>query len=168
MIGRREELFTGKYTELFLYGLLLLNLTLHRLYGLPNLSILILLLPLAFLPSDRLGLKSPWNASLLALPLLYLLYPQNFFSLSLQAFAEELFFRAYLMQRLSNLNVSVLFTVPHVILYTDLWSVLTFFPSLLYGYIYQRTGSLVFVSLLHLASNILWLGFLVSYMHSGN
>ncbi|QID33593.1 CPBP family glutamic-type intramembrane protease [Pampinifervens florentissimum] len=89
-------------------------------------------------------------------------------SLSLQAFAEELFFRAYLMQRLSNLNVSVLFTVPHVILYTDLWSVLTFLPSLLYGYAYQRTGSLVFVSLLHLASNILWLGFLVSYMHSGN
>ncbi len=156
------------YTELLLYGLLLFSLVLHRAYGLPNLSIIVLLLPLVFLPSERFGVKSPWNLSLLALPLLYVLHPQNFMSLSLQAFAEELFFRAYLMQRLSNLNVSVLFTVPHVILYTDLWSVLTFFPSLLYGYIYQRTGSLAFVSFLHLASNILWLDFLVSYMHSGN
>lgn len=82
-------------------------------------------------------------------------------SLTLQAFAEELFFRAYLMQRFSNLTVSVLFTIPHIILYVDLWSVLTFFPSLLYGYIYQRTGSLAFVSLLHLASNLLWFTFLV-------
>ncbi len=156
------------YTELLLYGLLLFSLVLHRAYGLPNLSIIVLLLPLVFLPLERFGVKSPWNLSLLALPLLYVLHPQNFMSLSLQAFAEELFFRAYLMQRLSNLNVSVLFTVPHVILYTDLWSVLTFFPSLFYGFVYKKTNSLAFVSLLHLASNILWLGFLVSYMHSGN
>lgn len=156
------------YTEFILYALLLLNLTFHRLYAFPNLSTIILLLPLAFLPSERFGLKSPWNASLLALPLLYILYPQNFLSLSLQAFAEELFFRAYLMQRLSNFVVSVLFTVPHVILYMDLWSVLTLFPSLLYGYTYQKTKSLAFVSLMHLASNVLWLGLLVSYMHGGN
>ncbi len=148
------------YTELLLYGLLLFSLVLHRAYGLPNLSIIVLLLPLVFLPSERFGVKSPWNLSLLALPLLYVLHPQNFMSLTLQAFAEELFFRAYLMQRFSNLTVSVLFTIPHIILYADLWSVLTFFPSLLYGYIYQRTGSLAFVSLLHLASNLLWFTFL--------
>ncbi len=148
------------YTELLLYGLLLFSLVLHRVYSLPNLGLIVLLLPLVFLPLERFGVKSPWNLSLLALPLLYVLHPQNFMSLTLQAFAEELFFRAYLMQRFSNLTVSVLFTLPHIILYADLWSLLTFFPSLLYGYIYQRTGSLAFVSLLHLASNLLWFTFL--------
>ncbi len=134
------------YTELLLYGLLLFSLVLHRVYGLPNLSIIALLLPLVFLPLERFGVKSPWNLSLLALPLLYVLHPQNF------------------MQRFSNLTVSVLFTIPHIILYVDLWSVLTFFPSLLYGYIYQRTGSLAFVSLLHLASNLLWFTFLAKLL----
>ncbi len=156
------------YTELLLYGLFLFNILFHRLFGLPNLGIIVLLLPLVFLPSEKLGLKSVWNLSLLLLPPLYLLYPKDFASLALQAFAEELFFRAYLMQRFSNLVVSVLFTLPHVVLYTDLWSVLTFFPSLFYGYAYQRTGSLALVSLLHLASNVLWFGFLASYMHGGH
>ena len=85
-----------------LYGLLLVNLLLHRLYGLPNLSPIVLLLPLAFLPYERLGIKSWWNLSLLVLPFLYMLHKENFLALSLQAFAEELFFRAYLMQRLTK------------------------------------------------------------------
>jgi membrane protease YdiL (CAAX protease family) len=155
-------------TELLLYGLLLINLTLHRLYGFPNLSTALLLLPLAFLPSERFGLRSRWNVNLLLLPFLYILYPQGFFSLALQAFAEELFFRAYLMQRFSNLAVSALFALPHIILYTDIWSVLTFFPSLFYGYVYQKTGSLGFAFLLHLASNVLWLSFLIPYVHGGH
>lgn len=149
-------MFIKRYTEAVLYGLLLVNLLLHRLYGLPNLSPIVLLLPLAFLPYERLGIKSWWNLSLLVLPFLYMLHKENFLALSLQAFAEELFFRAYLMQRLSNFTVSLLFTLPHVILYGHLWSFLTFFPSLLYGFVYQRTGSLALVSLLHLGSNVLW------------
>lgn len=156
MIGRRTKLFTKRYTEALLYSLLLLNLLLHRLYNLPNFSPLLLLLPLVFLPYERLGIKNWWNLSLLSLPFLYMLHKENFFALSLQAFAEELFFRAYLMQSLSNLSVSLLFTLPHIILYSDLWSFLTFFPSLFYGFVYQRTGSLALVSLLHLASNLLW------------
>lgn len=161
-------MFIKKYSELILYTLLLLSILLSKFFGIPNLGIFVLLSPIAFLPSERFGLKNPWNASLLFLPILYLLYPINFLSLSLQAFAEELFFRAYLMRRYSNLFVSLLFTLPHVILYTDLWSILTFFPSLFYGFVYQKTGSLAFVSLLHLVSNVLWLGFLVPYMHSGH
>lgn len=149
-------MFTKRYTEALLYALLILSLLTHKLYNLPNLSIFVLLLPISFLPQERFGLKSPWNFSLLLLPLVYFLHPQNFFSLSLQAFAEELFFRAYLMSKFSNLQVSLLFTLPHVILYGNLWSWLTFFPSLFYGLVYARTGSLVFVSLLHLVSNALW------------
>jgi membrane protease YdiL (CAAX protease family) len=34
--------------------------------------------------------------------------------------------------------------------------VLTFFPSLLFGIVYQKTQSLIFVSLLHLYSNLVY------------
>ncbi|MFN7065548.1 MAG: type II CAAX prenyl endopeptidase Rce1 family protein [Aquificaceae bacterium] len=128
----------------------------HKLYNLPNLSMLILLIPLIFLPSQRLGIKNPWSLSLFLLPFIYLLYPKNFLEILLQAFAEELFFRAYLMQSFSNLKVSLLFTIPHVILYTSLWSFLTFLPSLFFGFVYQKTGSLALVSLLHMLSNLFW------------
>ncbi|MCS7308301.1 MAG: CPBP family glutamic-type intramembrane protease [Aquificaceae bacterium] len=159
-------MFIRKYTELFLYGLLILSLLSYRFLGFPNLSPIILFLPLAFIPSERLGIKSPWNLSLFSLPFLHYLYPENFLNLALQALAEETFFRAYLMSRFSLLFTSVLFTLPHVILYGDLWSVLTFFPSLLFGVVYQRTGSLVFVSLLHLLSNLLWFNFLYPLLTS--
>ncbi|MCX7989319.1 MAG: CPBP family glutamic-type intramembrane protease [Aquificaceae bacterium] len=149
-----------RYSELLLYSLLILSLLFHKFYGLPNLSLFLLLLPLVFLPSDRFGLRSVWNLSLLLLPVLYLLYPKNFLGLSLQAFAEELFFRGYLMQSFSNLKVSFLFTIPHVILYGDLWSWLTFFPSLFYGFAYRKTSSLALVTVLHLSSNVLWFRFL--------
>ncbi|MCS7171704.1 MAG: CPBP family intramembrane metalloprotease [Aquificaceae bacterium] len=153
-------MFIRKYTELTLYCLLVASLILHRLYGVPNLGLFILLLPLAFLPQESFGLKSRWNLSLLALPFLYLLHPYNFFNLAFQAFAEELFFRTYLMQRFSNFTVSIMFTAPHVILYQDFFSCLTFFPSILYGFVYKKTQSLALVSILHLSSNLLWFGFL--------
>lgn len=152
----KKRLYTEGFTEYGLYALLIFSLLLHRFYGLPNLSLLVLLLPIVFLPYERFGIKSKWNLSLFALPLLYLLHPKDFLSLLLQAFAEELFFRGFLMQRFSIFMVSLLFTLPHVILYTDIFSLLTFFPSLFYSYVYQRTGSLILVSLLHLASNIFW------------
>lgn len=156
MTGWREGLFTRAYAELLLYSLLLLTLIAHRFLSLPNLSTAVLLLPIVFLPSESFGLKSRWNLSLLLLPLLYFAHPHNFFELALQAFAEELFFRAYLMRKLSNLTVSLLFVPPHVVLYGDIFSWLTFFPSLLFGFVYRKTLSLTFVSLLHLLSNILW------------
>jgi membrane protease YdiL (CAAX protease family) len=149
-------LFTRAYTELAFYSLLLFTLALHKFFSLPNLATAVLLLPLAFLPREGFGLKSPWNFSLLLLPLLYPIHPHNFLGLSLQAFAEEVFFRAYLMRKLSNLTVSILFVFPHVLLYGGLFSWLTFFPSLLFGFVYQKTHSLALVSLLHLLSNILW------------
>lgn len=157
---------TRGYTELLLYSLLLLSLLLHRLFQLPNLSIFFLLLPLSFLPVERFGFKSRWNLSLLLLPFMSPLHSQAFLSLALQAFAEELFFRAYLMGRFSNLSVSVMFTVPHVLLYGDLWSWLTFFPSLAYGLVYRKTSSLALVSMLHLGSNVLWFSFLAPHLQA--
>jgi membrane protease YdiL (CAAX protease family) len=60
------------------------------------------------------------------------------------------------MKRYSNLEVSLMFMVPHFILYPSILSLLTFFPSLLFGFAYQKTGSLAFVSLLHLVSNLVY------------
>jgi membrane protease YdiL (CAAX protease family) len=60
------------------------------------------------------------------------------------------------MKRFSNLGVSLMFVIPHFILYPGILSLLTFFPSLLFGFAYQKTKSLAFVSLLHLVSNLVY------------
>jgi membrane protease YdiL (CAAX protease family) len=60
------------------------------------------------------------------------------------------------MKRFSNLRVSLMFVIPHFILYPGILALLTFFPSLLFGFAYQKTRSLAFVSLLHLVSNLVY------------
>jgi membrane protease YdiL (CAAX protease family) len=60
------------------------------------------------------------------------------------------------MKRFSNLRVSLMFVIPHLILYPGILSVLTFFPSLFFGFAYQKTRSLAFVSFLHLVSNLVY------------
>jgi membrane protease YdiL (CAAX protease family) len=60
------------------------------------------------------------------------------------------------MKRFSNLKVSLMFVIPHFILYPGILSLLTFFPSLLFGFAYQKTRSLAFVSFLHLVSNLVY------------
>ncbi len=70
------------------------------------------------------------------------------------AVAEETFFRGFLMKKFNNFVVSVLFVLPHVILYQNLASVLTFFPSLLFGWIYIRSGSIVAPIIYHFVSNL--------------
>jgi len=60
------------------------------------------------------------------------------------------------MKRFSNLKVSLMFVIPHFILYPGILSLLTFFPSLVFGFAYQKTKSLAFVSLLHLVSNLVY------------
>jgi hypothetical protein len=107
---------------------------------------------------DPLRWKNRWNLFLITLPACSFtgMGIYTLFSMSFSAFAEELFFRGYLMRRYSNLIVSFMFTFPHLLLYQNLQSVLTFFPSLLFGIVYQKTQSLIFVSLLHLYSNLVY------------
>jgi membrane protease YdiL (CAAX protease family) len=154
MTGKRIKSFTKSYSEPTLYLLVLLSVSLHKFLGIPNFSIFFLLFPLVFL---ELRLLDRWV-------LLWLLYPTAFLffdalwllGMTLSAFAEELFFRAYLMKRFSNLSVSLMFVIPHFILYPGILSLLTFFPSLFFGFAYQKTKSLAFVSLLHLVSNLVY------------
>ena len=154
MTDKRIRSFTKSYFEPILYLLVLLSVSLHKFLDIPNLSIFFLLFPLVFL---EIRLLDRWV-------LLWLLYPTAllFFDalwllgMTLSAFAEELFFRAYLMKRFSNLKVSLMFVIPHFILNPGILSLLTFFPSLLFGFAYQKTRSLAFVSYLHLVSNLVY------------
>lgn len=157
MIGKRIDWFIKNYSEVFLYLLLLGSLLSRKLFGLPDFSTFILLSPLLFL-EDPLRWKNRWNLFLITLPacLFTGIGIYTLFSMSFSAFAEELFFRGYLMRRYSNIIVSFMFTFPHLLLYQNLQSVLTFFPSLLFGIVYQKTQSLIFVSLLHLYSNLVY------------
>jgi len=154
MTDKRIRSFIKGYSEPILYLLVLLSVSLHKFFGIPNLSIFFLLSPLVFL---EIRLLDRWV-------LLWFFYPTAFLffdalwllGMTLSAFAEELFFRAYLMKRFSNLRVSLMFVIPHFILNPGILSLLTFFPSLFFGFAYQKTRSLAFVSLLHLISNLVY------------
>ncbi len=154
MTGKRIRSFIKSYSEPILYLLVLLSVSLHKFLGIPNLSILFLLFPLAFL---EIRLLDRWIFLWLFYPVAFLFFDALWLlSMTLSAFAEELFFRAYLMKRFSNLRVSLMFVIPHFILYPGILSLLTFFPSLFFGFAYQKTRSLAFVSFLHLVSNLVY------------
>jgi len=154
MTGKRIKSFIKSYSEPILYLLVLLSVSLHKFLDIPNLSIFFLLSPLTFL---ELRLLDRWVFLWLFYPIAFLFFDALWLlGMTLSAFAEELFFRAYLMKRFSNLKVSLMFVIPHFILNPGILSLLTFFPSLLFGFAYQKTKSLAFVSLLHLVSNLVY------------
>lgn len=88
----------------------------------------------------------------------------QFFGISLP---EEIYFRGLLQERLGNtmrgvVIVSALFSLMHVpqfIFYGDISSLLTFFPSLVMGYLYMKTSNVVPSTIFHFSANIVWLGF---------
>jgi membrane protease YdiL (CAAX protease family) len=154
MTDKRIKFFIKSYSEPILYLLVLLSVFLHKFLGIPNFSILFLLFPLAFL---EIRLLDRWIFLWLFYPAAFLFFDTLWLlGMTLSAFAEELFFRAYLMKRFGNLRVSLMFVIPHLILNPGILSLLTFFPSLFFGFAYQKTRSLAFVSFLHLVSNLVY------------
>ncbi len=83
------------------------------------------------------------------------------------AFPEEVYFRGFLQERLGNsakglVVVSLLFAfmhLPRLVLYRDPYALLTFFPSLVMGFLYLRTSNILPSAIFHLLSNIVFLGF---------
>lgn len=79
---------------------------------------------------------------------------------------EEAFFRGYLQEHLGNtlrgvVIVSILFSVAHLPRYIfsgDAYSTLTFFPSLVMGYLYLRTSNILPAVIFHLFANLLFSG----------
>lgn len=88
--------------------------------------------------------------------------------LLLVAFPEEIFFRGYLQQKLGNtvkgvIAVSLLFALAHFVtlclgsghgMSVCSQAVLTFFPSLVMGYLYMSTGTLWASIIFHFLANI--------------
>ncbi len=79
---------------------------------------------------------------------------------------EEVYFRGFLQERLGNtmkgvVVVSLLFALVHLpqfVIYRDPYALLTFFPSLVMGFLYCRTSNVLPSAIFHFASNIVFLG----------
>ena len=111
------------------------------------------------------------------LPLIYFMLQSNkefsllpagviffqFFGISLP---EEIYFRGFLQESMGNniknvLLVSLLFSLMHVpqaVFYGDIYPLLTFFPSLIMGFLYMRTSNVLPSVIFHFLANIVWLG----------
>lgn len=82
------------------------------------------------------------------------------------SFPEEVYFRGFLQERMGNnirgvLIVSLLFAIMHVpqlIFYSDIYSLTTFFPSLVMGLLYIKTRNILPSAIFHFFANLLWLG----------
>ncbi len=142
-----------------------------------------LLSPLLFLDYKRLGFLEfkkgiVWGvlSSLIYVP--FILWKSKFLSLEMlnqipQIFAEEIFFRAFFLEELSaslknfhmaNIITSFLFMLPHLIINPSILSVLVFFPSLIFGYLFYYSRSIYAPVIFHYLSNIFFQTFLI---HSG-
>ena len=149
------------------------------------LTALMLFLPLL----DRRWSMPAWRCSramlagqllcLLAGGLVLFLHPEiralAISTLLLAALPEEWFFRAYFMYRLeqsglrpvhANLGASLLFALLHVPL-QGVFGLSVFFPSLFFGWIYQRSRDLLLVILLHALSNLVFFAWLKPLVFAG-
>lgn len=157
---------------LLIYAGLILLLFLGKLHPvLDFLPFLYMLLPMFFLPDDRIGFRNYRKGLLYGsflFPLL-LIFPPD---LSCPAWilnqlgvatAEEVFFRGYLINVFGNFRTSLLFSFAHLVNYPNLNSLLTFFPSLLFGYAYQKSGSILAPVLLHFTANLIYSSFVKEF-----
>lgn len=93
--------------------------------------------------------------------------------LLLVAFPEEFFFRGYLQSQVARFCpgkivaigwavpiTSLLFAFSHTLITFQWWHFAIFFPSLVFGWLREKTGGLVAPILFHTASNLLvhWIG----------
>ena len=150
---------------LLIYSGLVLTLLISKLFPvLEILPLLYMLLPLILVREDELGFRN-YKRGLIYGSLLFpafLILPPNVSCPSWVlnqlgvAAAEEIFFRGYLMGFLGNLKTSLLFSLAHLIHFPTVNSLLVFFPSLLFGEAYRRSGSIVAPILLHFSSNLLY------------
>ena len=90
------------------------------------------------------------------------------YQLAVISFPEEVYFRGFLQEELGNtlravVIVSALFSLTHLpqfVFHGDPRSLLTFFPSLVMGFLYWRTSNLLPSTLFHFFSNVMFLGLL--------
>lgn len=123
---------------------------------------------LPFAPSHYLA----WTALLIAAGGM-LLWQPSFAPFGLSTFLtaalpEEWFFRAYFMSRQgnglrANATASALFGLMHGLTRGWVTAILVFWPSLFYGWLYQRTRDLPLLILAHTLSNLVFAMFLTQF-----
>lgn len=130
------------------------------------------LLFLPFLDLDRKSLKFSneirsikkyWWLFLIALPVLFFIYPSHteyiVQTIFIVALPEEWFFRAYLLTRFggdnrANIASSVVFSLLHMISRGPMIGLMVFVPSLFYGWVFQKSRSLTLCIFAHAISNM--------------
>ncbi len=149
-----------------MYVFLLISVAVHSFLGFEYLTPLALLSPLFFFDLKEVGFKNYGRGFKWGLPFLipvFVLFPSeqdlsfipNYIGI---AIAEEIFFRGFLMRKYGNITVSLMFFIPHVILFPTLGAVLTFFPSLVFGYVYKRSSSVIAPIFAHFSANVSYTG----------
>lgn len=91
-----------------------------------------------------------------------------FYMLFLVSIPEEFFFRSFIQRSLgndlkANIITSSLFSLAHsprFFFYGDFLSILTFFPSLVMGWLYMKTQNTLSSIIFHFLSNLLFIMFL--------
>ncbi len=154
---------------IFLYCFLLIAVFLNRFNEIFRFLIYsILIFPVFVSSYEKIGLKNFRIGLLLGCisSLIFVPFILNKFLIKdllklPYVFIEELFFRGYLMDEMqkkdfhiTNLIVSFLFAIPHLVKDFSLLSFLTFFPSLIFGYLYYYSGSLLSPTIFHWSSNL--------------
>lgn len=161
--------------HLGLYALLVISLYLQRFYNLSIIPQLILLSPLLFQDEKSLGFKNfkkglTYGSLFLPFSVPYLLSAQCYAFVLNQlgiAFAEEIFFRGFLMQKFSNFTVSLMFTSAHLAYWANLNALLTFFPSLFFGWLYRKTDSVIAPAFAHFSANMFYFFFIERFPELG-
>ncbi len=166
---------------LILYFILICFAVLSKFYAFfINFVYLILVLPIGFYDFEKLGFKNFRKgffygifSSLFYLPFIITKFPIGAFAQLPYVFAEEVFFRGYgltvINERLKNIHISnivisVLFTVPHVIINPSLFSVLVFFPSVIFGYLFFYSKSILASVIFHWLSNVFFQVFFYEFL----
>lgn len=81
------------------------------------------------------------------------------------AIPEEMFFRGFIQEKLGNNLKSIIITsflfsfahMPNFIFYRDYLSFLTFFPSLLMGWLYMKTSNIIPSIIFHFLANLFYI-----------
>lgn len=119
------------------------------------------------------GLMLLWFLCVCILCVLLFFNPEQlqfvFMTVVLVALPEEWFFRAYLMTRLgkniqANIVSSIAFSLIHGVTRGRVVGVEVFIPSLLFGWLFQKTDDLISCILVHSISNLLFILFINEYM----
>lgn len=89
------------------------------------------------------------------------------FQLLVVSVPEETFFRGFIQENIGNnirgiLITSLMFSFAHLPVFlfdNNIYAILTFFPSLVIGYIYLKTSNIIPCIIFHFLANIIWIGF---------